>query len=116
MRGAPVDLQVHSSVVGRLVALSGISQRAFAEKVKTSHNTINQIVTGQRPSCDDELAMRIEDALGVSRGALFRNPPAVDPDPVADAADAVSTAVLELVGALVSRNAPSMSRENVVAA
>lgn len=111
-----MDLQVHSSVVGRLIALSGISQRAFAEKVKTSHNTINQIVTGQRPSCDDELAMRIEDALGVSRGALFRNPPVLAPDPVADAAGAVSTALLGLVGALASRNADPLSRQNASAA
>src|SRR5688500_18393240 len=111
MRGGPVDLQVHSSVVGRLVVLSGISQRAFAEKVKTSHNTINQLVTGQRGSCDDLLAMRIEDALGLPRGALFRNPPVVEPDPVADAADAVSTALVGLFGALDGQNTMSWSRD-----
>ena len=100
-----MDLQVHSSVVGRLVTLSGMSQRALAEKVKTSHNTINQLVTGQRRSCDDQLAMRIEDALGLPRGALFHDPPEVDP-----------LALLELVGVWVSRNAPSLSRENAPAA
>lgn len=54
----------------------GLSTRAFAEKInaagfRVSHQRIGQLRTGSYPRVDPQLALNIENALGVERGFLF---------------------------------------------
>ncbi len=47
------------------------SQSRLARQANCSRQFIHMLLTGQRRSCSDDIAARIEDCLGVLPGTLF---------------------------------------------
>ena len=53
------------------------SQSRLARQAQCSRQFVHMLLTGQRRSCNDDIAARIEDCLGVLPGTLFA--PSVSP-------------------------------------
>lgn len=47
------------------------SQSQLARQANCSRQFVHMLLTGQRRSCNDDIAARIEDCLGVLPGTLF---------------------------------------------
>jgi plasmid maintenance system antidote protein VapI len=47
------------------------SQSRLARQAQCSRQFVHMLLTGQRRSCNDDIAARIEDCLGVLPGTLF---------------------------------------------
>jgi plasmid maintenance system antidote protein VapI len=47
------------------------SQSRLARRAQCSRQFVHMLLTGQRRSCNDDIAARIEDCLGVLPGTLF---------------------------------------------
>lgn len=62
------------AMLGYLINLKGLSPRTLAEQAETNKDTIYRLIGEQQMRCNGDVGERIERALGVPAGSLFRAP------------------------------------------
>lgn len=62
------------AMVQHLMKERGLTVRTLAEQAKTSKHTIYRLINEQTTRCQGDLGVRIERALNVPPGSLFRAP------------------------------------------
>lgn len=59
-------------VIWFVIETARISERELARQAGLSHATVNHLLSGRRGTCSAKTGQAIEEALHLSKGALFR--------------------------------------------
>ena len=69
-----MELIVTASQLRRQIRRRGLNGRKLARLAGTSQPTISRLASGVQKKCRGDLGLRIEEALGVEPGTLFKHP------------------------------------------